>query len=123
MYLFQERGRTIATYLVMGVLLALVVGLIAYGVSLLVKTALESMSTVHREGLRALNKTDIEEVGVQVGNETVAITKPSNPVLRSHFDLVLKVLAVVVAVLTNPLTLAILIALTLVAYALMERRE
>jgi hypothetical protein len=57
-------------------------------------------------------------VQIQVGNTTVALDEPSNPALKSHFDLVVKVLYVVANVLGNPLTLAILIALTIVTLVL-----
>jgi hypothetical protein len=119
--LFGERGRTIATFIIAGVVLSAVIAIIAYAVALIVKLPLSGFSEAHRAGLNATGVNATENVTVQVGNETLLLSSPRNPALRTVSSPLLTLLSVIASILTHPVTLAVLIALTLVAYALMEK--
>jgi hypothetical protein len=119
-----ERGRSIAGFIIAGLVLSIFIGAVAYGVALFVKFAGSALSSMYEHGARALgNESSVEYVSVQVGNETVELPRPSNPALSALADLLLKVLHVVANVLAHPATLAVLVAITLIALALMEKRS
>jgi predicted PurR-regulated permease PerM len=118
---FGEKGRTIATFIIAGVVLSAVIAIIAYVVALIVKLSASSFSEMHRAGLNATGVNATESVAVQVGNETLLLDSPRNPALRDISSPLFSLLSVIASILTHPVTLAVLIALTLVAYALMEK--
>jgi hypothetical protein len=101
--------------------LSAVIATIAYAVALIVKLPAQSFSEMHRAGLNATGVNATERVSVQVGNETLLLDKPHNPALRAVSSPLFTLLSVLASILTHPVTLAVLIALTLVAYALMEK--
>ncbi|MCC5989905.1 MAG: hypothetical protein LM558_00145 [Thermosphaera sp.] len=111
--------RSIVGYLIAGIVLSLFVGVIASVFPSALSFFSSLFNSAHQIGMS--NTTTITQVQVSVGNTTVALDEPSNPALRSHFDLVVKVLYVVANILGNPLTLAILIALTIVTLVLSRR--
>jgi hypothetical protein len=119
--LLGEKGRTIATFIVAGVMLSAVIAIIAYAVALIAKLPASSFSEMHRAGLNATGVNATESVSVQVGNETLLLDNPRNPALKTISSPVFTLLSVFASILTHPVTLAVLIALTLVAYALMEK--
>jgi len=119
--LLGEKGRTIATFIIAGVVLSAVIAVIAYAVALIVKLPVSSFSEMHRAGLNATGVNATESVSVQVGNETLLLDSPRNPALKTISSPVFTLLSVLASILTHPVTLAVLIALTLVAYALMEK--
>jgi len=116
-----EAGKSVASYVVAGLVVALVIGVIIYGITLFVKTTASALSAMYEAGVDATGGGQVEYVQLQVGNETVDFPRPSNQALSSIADTVLKVLIVVANALAHPVTLATLIALTLIAYAIMER--
>ena len=119
--LLGGRGRTIATYVIAGVLLALVVYTVAYGIAYLVKLVGTAYTQLYEVGVNATGGGKPEGVAIRVANETVTMPKPSNPGLSSLATALYTVLSVVANALANPLLLTVLIALTLIAYALSEK--
>jgi hypothetical protein len=119
--LLGEKGRTIATFIIAGVVLSAVIATIAYAVALIVKLPAQGFSEMHRAGLNTTGVNATESVAVQVGNETLLLDSPRNSALRSISSPLFTLLSVIASILTHPVTLAVLIALTLVAYALMEK--
>jgi len=111
------RGKSILGYVIAGILLSLVVGTVAYTFSYIVKT----VGQAYVDAYEAATGSEVEKVSIQVGNETAVFPKPSNPALSALASAILSVLAVVGNVLATPLLLAILVALTLIAYALATR--
>jgi predicted PurR-regulated permease PerM len=111
--------RSIVGYLIAGIVLSLFVGVIASVFPSALSFFSSLFNSAHQIGMG--NTSTITQVQVSVGNKTVALDEPSNPALKSHFDLVVKVLYVVANILGNPLTLAILIALTIVTLVLSRR--
>jgi hypothetical protein len=111
--------RSIVGYLIAGIVLSLFVGVIASVFPSALSFFSSMFNSAHQMGMG--NTTTVTQVQIQVGNTTVALDEPGNPALRSHFDLIVKVLYVVANVLGNPLTLAILIALTIVTLVLSRK--
>jgi hypothetical protein len=119
--MWAERGRSIMAYLVAGIILGLAVGIIAYGIGVLIKVVASAYDVMHTTAMNKTAGIEPEKVAVKVGNETATLPMPENPGLRASAELIIKILTVLSAILTNPLTLAVIIALTLVTYALIER--
>jgi len=111
--------RSIVGYLIAGIVLSLFVGVIASVFPSALSFFSSLLNSVHRMGMG--NATTVTQVQIQVGDTTIALNEPSNPALKSHFNLAVKALYVVANVLGNPLTLAILIALTIVTLALSRK--
>ena len=111
--------RSIVGYLIAGIVLSLFVVVIASVFPSALSLFSSMINAAHQAGMGDTSTTT--QVQVSVGNTTVALDEPSNPALRSHFDLIVKVLYVVANVLGNPLTLAVLIALTVVTLVLSRR--
>ena len=118
---YVDRGRTVMSYLVAGILLGLVISSIAYSFGVFIRVVIGVYEAVHERALNATMGRLPGKISVSIGNETVQLTKPANPGLRSLTEPLIQVLAILSAILTNPLTLAVLIAMTMVAYALMEK--
>jgi hypothetical protein len=110
-------------YVIAGILLSIFVGLIAYGIASFIKFTSQALNAMYEVGVNATGGGNVEYTTIPVGNETVSLAKPSNPALSAIADLLFKLLQVVASVLTHPVVLAVLIALTLIAYALTERRS
>jgi len=108
--------RSIAGYLIAGLVLSLFIGTIAS----IFPSALSFFSSMfnyaHQVGMG--NTTTITQVQISVGNTTVTLDEPNDSALQSQFNPLVKVLYVVANVLGNPLTLAILLALTIVSFVL-----
>jgi len=118
MSLLGERGRTILGYVVAGVLLSLVVTAVAHTIGYLIRAVGDVYTRFYGTGVNATGGGTVETVSIRVGNETATFPKPSNPVLSAVAAVLLSVLTAVGTALSNPLLLAVLVALTLVAYAL-----
>jgi len=118
-----EVGRSTVGYVIAGILLSIFIGLIAYGIASFIKFASEALNTMYEVGVNATGGGNVEYTTIPVGNETVRLARPSNPALSAIADLLFKLLQVVANVLTHPVALAVLIALTLITYALAEKRS
>jgi hypothetical protein len=116
-----EYGRSIMGYVIAGVIISLFIGLIAYGIVLLVKLTATTLSTAHEIAVNTIGG-EVEHTTIQVGNETLRLSKPTNPALSAIADALFKLLVVVGNVLAHPVTLAVLLAITLITSALMEKR-
>jgi hypothetical protein len=117
-----EVGRSTVGYVIAGILLSIFIGLIAYSIASFIRFASEALNTMYEIGVNATGGGNVEYTAIPVGNETVRLARPSNPALSSVVDLLFKLLQVVASVLTHPVALAVLIALTLITYALAEKR-
>lgn len=113
-------GKTIMSYVVAGVLLSLIVGTVAYAFALIIKMFASSFTLIHDVGMNVTGGTPTH-TAIPVGNETVTLPQPSNTGLSAVADLLTKFLIVVGNVLTSPVGIAVLIALTLITLALTER--
>jgi hypothetical protein len=116
-----EYGRSVMGYVIAGVIISLFIGLIAYSIVLLVRFAATSLSAAHEIAVNATGGR-VEHETIQIGNETLRLSKPTNPALSAIADALFKLLVVVGNVLAHPVTLAVLLAITLIASALMEKR-
>ena len=119
--MYGEHGRTVMSYVVVGVVLGLFVSSIAYVFGVVVGVVVSGYESMHSRALNVTTGRLPERISIPVGNETIQLSKPANPGLRSLAEPLIQVLAILSAILTNPLTLAVLIAMTMVTYALMER--
>ena len=117
-----EYGRSVMGYVVAGVILSIFIGLIAYGIVLFVKYTSSALNTMYEVGVNATGGGEVTYTTIQVGNETVQLAKPTNPSLSTITDMLFKLLTIVANILAHPVMLAVLIAITLIAYALMETR-
>jgi len=117
-----DYGRSVAGYIIAGLLLSLFIGVIAYGIVLFIKFTSSALNTMYEIGVNATGGGEVTHTTISIGNETVSLPRPSNSALSTITDLLFKILVVVGNVLAHPVTLAVLIALTLIAYAIMEKR-
>ncbi len=118
-----DHGRSIVGYVIAGILLSLFIGLISYGIAFFAKYMSSILSSTYEIGVNTTsNNNNITYTTIHAGNETIQLPKPRNPALSTITDLVFKILDVVINTLTHPVTLAVLIAITLIVYAIVEKR-
>jgi hypothetical protein len=113
-------GKTIMSYVVAGVLLSLIVGTATYAFALIIKMFANSFTLIHDVGMNVTGGTPTHTT-IPVGNETIVLPQPSNTGLSAVADLLTKFLVAVGNVLTSPVGIAVLIALTLITLALTEK--
>jgi hypothetical protein len=111
---FGRLGRSIVTYLIIGLVLGLTVGFITYIIQTLASTVLNAESTFHQAGMNALNIT-VSTTPIQVGNTTVNMSTPSNQALSTAFNALQKVLAIVLLALGSTAVVAVMIALGIIS--------
>ena len=119
--ILREQGRSVAVYVLLGVVLGLFIGVIAGAVRMFFSTTAGAFTVFHQE---SVNKTSGEvppSVSVQLGNETVVLSEPRNPALKTLFNMLGAFLTAVANILGNPATLAIIISLSIVSWALMRK--
>jgi cobalamin synthase len=110
----QRYGKSIVAYIVIGLLLGMGISLIVYGISLFTTSTASALTTMHETGMNATGKSVSERVYVRIGNDTVSLSKPSNPSLSSIFSNLVALLAVIGGALTSVTILAVLIALNVI---------
>jgi hypothetical protein len=112
-----ERGRTIATYIIISFILVFIVPLTAYAFKSLLQLYSQSMSYIYTAANMSVNSAALD-LGSGV---TVTLPMPRNPALRAMMNSLLPVLVLVGAALVAELAIAVLLALTVISYALSER--
>jgi len=111
---YSKLGRSIVTYLIIGLVLALAVGFITYIIQTLASTTLSAESAFHQAGMNALNTT-VSTTPIQVGNTTVNMSAPSNQALSTVFNALQKVLIIVLLALGSTAVVAVMIALGIIS--------
>jgi len=115
-WLKSEESWSVATLLIAGVLIGMFVGTLAYLISYGLTAALNMTSYIHDVGVGGSNKTY-----VSVGNYTFVVSEPKNPALKTIVDEVVLFLTSLLKIVSNPLTLALVIATTLIIVGLEMR--
>jgi len=110
----KRYGRSIVAYVVIGLLLGMSISLIVYGITLFITSTTSALTTMHEAGMNATGKSVSERVYVRIGNDTVSLSKPSNPALSGIFSNLVALLAVVGGALASITILAVLIALNII---------
>jgi len=111
---YSKLGRSVVTYLIIGLVIGLAVGFITYIIQTLASTILNAESTLHQAGMNALNIT-VPTTPIQVGNTTVNMPAPSNQALNTAFNALQKVLAIVLLALGSTAVVAVMIALGIIS--------
>ncbi|WP_448577128.1 hypothetical protein [Thermosphaera sp.] len=119
--IFREQGRSVAVYVLLGVVLGLFIGTIAGAVRMFFSTTAGAFTIFHQEGVNKTVGEAPSSVSVQLGNETIDLSEPRNPALKTLFNMLAAFLTAVANILGNPATLAVVISLSIVAWALMRK--
>jgi len=112
-----ERGKTIATYIIMSFILVFIVPLTAYTFKSLLQLYSQSMSYIYTATNMTTNNTALD-LGSGV---TMTLPMPKNPALRAMMNSLLPVLVLVGAALVAEIAVAVLLALTIISNALSEK--
>jgi len=114
----KGRGWTLATLVVFGILIALFIGSITGVLSYGIASSLNMTATVSDVFSDAFNDTRQDRVYIKVGNYTAVIPHNPNPVLDAMQGFVIPLLVAFVTLVSNPMLLAMVIAVTLIVVAL-----
>jgi len=115
----KSGGKTIMSYVVIGVLLSLAVGMITYAFTELLRAYLTAVRLIHEIGMNVTGGNTTFTT-IPLGNETVEVPRPANPGLAAVTDLLIRLLTAVGNILISPVGLSIILALTIISLALME---
>jgi len=114
---FGERGKTIATYIIISFILVFIVPLTAYTFKSLLQLYSQSISYIYTATNMTTNST-----AVDLGNGvTMTLPMPKNPALRAMMNSLLPALVLVGAALVAEIAIAVLLALTIISYAISEK--
>ena len=112
-----EKGRTIATYLIISFIFVFIVPLTAYTFKSLLQLYSQSMSYIYTATNMTTNSTSLD-----LGNGvTMTLPMPRNPALKAMMNSLLPVLVLVGAALVAEIAVAVLLALTIISNALSEK--
>jgi len=110
--------RSTVGYVIAGIVLSIFVGYMAFIFVSSASMFSSMFNVIHSSGHTA---TTVTQVAVEVGTTTINMNEPVNEPLKTHFDVLVRILHVILNVLGDPFILAVLIALSMVAYVLSRK--
>jgi len=110
-------GKTVAGIFLAGIILALFLGYIAQSFNYLFASMGNST-----QGFEEAYEGNATTTTNKIGNYTIILVEPHNDAYRSIFDSVYNLWSMIVNALSDKITLAIIIALSLIVSAIVTRR-